>query len=321
MKILITGASGFIGSAFLRRFAALGDVSLCGVGRRQQSDLPPSVHYCALALDRLNELDFTPDVVIHAAGRASPWGTRQDYLQDNVDTTQQVIDFCRRRGLPRLIFLSSAAVYYRFEHRLGLRESDTIGPEFTGEYGRSKRQAELLVEGYEGEKTILRPCAVFGPGDSLLFPPLVAAAKKGQLVRLSAEGVKAQADMMHVDALCDYLMRAATRPRLRLYYNLSANCPVETESLLRQVLQQLDLPAPGKTVRLGTALRIAGVFEWLWRWLPLAGEPPITRFGVAVFGYAATLDVTAMLEDFGSPPEEFFPSLQAFLQEYKTVTP
>lgn len=169
MKILITGASGFIGSAFLRRFAALGDVSLCGVGRRQQSDLPPSVHYCALALDRLNELDFTPDVVIHAAGRASPWGTRQDYLQDNVDTTQQVIDFCRRRGLPRLIFLSSAAVYYRFEHRLGLRESDTIGPEFTGEYGRSKRQAELLVEGYEGEKTILRPCAVFGPGDSLLF--------------------------------------------------------------------------------------------------------------------------------------------------------
>lgn len=79
--------------------------------------------------------------------------------------------------------------------------------------------------------------------------------------------------MMHVDALCDYLMRAATRPRLRLYYNLSANCPVETESLLRQVLQQLDLPAPGKTVRLGTALRIAGVFEWLWRWLPLAGEP------------------------------------------------
>ncbi|GKX55411.1 dehydrogenase [Leminorella grimontii] len=317
MNVLITGASGFIGGAFLRRFAALEGVSLCGVGRREHVDFPSSVRYCALALDRLDELDFTPDVVIHAAGRASPWGTKRDYYRDNVETTRQVIDFCRRRGFPRLIFISSAAVYYRFEHRLGLRESDPIGPVFTGEYGRSKRRAELLVEDYCGEKTIFRPCAAFGDGDRLLFPPLLAAAKKGKLVKLLAEGVKAQADIMHVDALCDYLMRAATYPKLRACYNISADRPVETEGLLCEALQQLGLPQPEKTVRLRSALRFAGALELLWRWLPLSGEPPITRFGVAVFGYASTLDVTPMLDDFGPPSVDFTLSLRAFLQQYR----
>lgn len=137
MKVLVTGASGFIGSTFLRRFAAREDVSLCGVGRRERIDLPASVRYCALALDRLDELDFVPDVVIHAAGRASPWGTPREYTRENVETTRQVIDFCNRRNHPRLIFISSAAVYYRFAHRLNIRECDPIGPGFTSEYGCS----------------------------------------------------------------------------------------------------------------------------------------------------------------------------------------
>ena len=321
MNVLITGASGFIGGAFLRRFASLEGVSLCGVGRRQRADFPASAGYRALALDRLDELDFTPDVVIHAAGRASPWGTSRDYDRDNVETTRQVIDFCHRRGLPRLIFISSAAVYYRFEHRLNLRESDSVGPTFTGEYGRSKRQAERLVEAYRGEKTIFRPCAAFGEGDRLLFPPLLAAAKKRRLVRLMDEGVKAQADIMHVDVLCDYLMRAAIHPQLRPCYNISANRPVETESLLREVLLQLGLPLPEKMVRLRVALRFASALERLWRWLPLSGEPPITRFGVAVFGYAATLDVTPMLDDFGPPSVYFSLSLRAFLQKYREGNP
>lgn len=319
VKILITGASGFIGSAFLHRFADNGDLELCGVGRRPLNHLPPTVRYHALPLAQLARLDVTPDVVIHAAGRTSPWGSPQDYTRDNVETTRQVIDFCTQRGLPRLILLSSAAVYYRFAHRFALHESETIGPTFTGEYGRSKYQAEELVRTYRGEKTILRPCAVFGEGDRLLFPPLLAAARKGQLVRLQHDTTPAQADIMPVDMLCDYLLRAARHPQLRDCYNVSAGQPMETARLLDEVLRQLALPLPEKTVKLATALRVAGALEWLWRWLPLAGEPPITRFGVAVFGYAATLDVTALREDFGPPAQDVSRSLQDFLQHYRTL--
>jgi len=319
VNVLITGASGFIGSAFLKRFAALNTVSLYGVGRQHINDFPVSVRYAALALDKLEQLDVTPDVVIHAAGRASPWGTPQEYYRDNVETTQHVLDFCNRHGLPRLIFISSAAVYARFEHQFKLRESDPVGPVFTSQYGLSKYQAERRVAGYQGEKTILRPCAIFGPGDRLLFPPLMAAAKKKRLVQLLSDGTKAQADIMHIDTLCDYLMSAVTHPQLQPCYNLSSHCPLETPALLDEILQQLALPLADKTMRVSTALRFAGILEGFWRWLPLAGEPPITRFGVGVFGYSATLDVTRMLEDFGPPSANLRQSLRDFLRVYRAM--
>lgn len=317
MNILVTGASGFIGSAFLRRFATRSDVSLYGIGRRSCTGFPAEVRYRALPAEQLDNLDFSPDVVIHAAGRASPCGTARDYYQDNVRTTQQVIDYCNRNGHPRLLFISSAAVYYRFEHQFNLRENSPAGPVFTSRYGQSKREAEIRVEGYAGEKTIFRPCAVFGPGDNLLFPPLLAAAEKKKLVKLHSGNVKAQADIMHVDVLCDYLMKAAVSPELRPYYNISANRPVETEHFLCDVLRELNLPLPEKTLHLNTALFVAGALELLWRCLPLTGPPPVTRFGIAVFGYSATLDVTAMLEDFGPPQADFELSLSTFLQEYR----
>jgi hypothetical protein len=72
-------------------------------------------------------------------------------------------------------------------------------------------------------------------------------------------------------------------------------------------------------MRVSTALRFAGILEGLWRWLPLAGEPPITRFGVGVFGYSATLDVTRMLEDFGPPSANLRQSLRDFLWVYRAM--
>lgn len=320
MKVLVTGASGFIGGAFLRRFALREGVTLYGVGRRARCDFPPSVRYRALALDCLDALDFRPDVVIHAAGRASPWGTAREYYRDNVETTVQVLEFCSRNSFPRLIFLSSAAVYYRFADRFALRESEVIGPAFTSEYGRSKYLAEQYVAQYAGEKTILRPCAVFGDGDQLLLPPLLAAARKNQLVNLQRPG-RAQSEMIHIDMLCDYLMLAAVHPRLRPCYNISAAHPLDTQRLLGEVLRELDLPRPQRTMSLTTALRIAGALEWLWRILPLPGEPPITRFGVGVFGYSATLDVSLMLADFGPPTVPFSASLSHFLQRHKVQQP
>lgn len=319
MKILVTGASGFIGSSFLRRFAGHADLEIYGVGRRLMNDFPASICYQTLPLDQLTQLNFTPDVIIHAAGRTSPWASTQQYQQDNVETTQQVIDFCNQCGLPRLIFLSSAAVYYRFEHQLNLQESQELGTTFTNEYGRSKYQAEQLIRAYQGEKTIFRPCAVFGTGDQLLLPPLFAAAQKNQLVRLKNKVMAAQADIMPIEMLCDYLLRAAYHPHLKSCYNISAGQPVATEQFLDQVLSQLGLPLPVRTIKLSTAMRFAELLEWLWRWLPLSGEPPITRFGIGVFGYTCTLDVAAMYEDFGKPKEDLHQCLQAFLQHYRMM--
>lgn len=317
MKILVTGASGFIGGAFLRRFAGRDDLQLFGTGRSERPGLPATVSWRTLSLSSLTQWDITPDVVIHAAGRTSPWGSDEDYYRDNVETTEQVIDFCRRRGNPRLILLSSAAVYYRFAHRYRLDENTPIDEPFTSAYGRSKFLAEQRVAAYEGEKIVLRPCAVFGSGDTLLFPPLLKAAKKRQLWRLYSQDGPVRSELMHVDALGDYLLQAATKRELQPCYNLSSARSVEVDLLLQEVVQTLGLSPVKRRLNLQTALAFAGVLEWIWRRLNLGGEPPITRFGVAVFGYSATLDVTRMLTDFGPPAIPLAQSLQTFLQQEK----
>lgn len=317
MKILVTGASGFIGGAFLRRFASRENLQLFGTGRGERPDLPAEVNWRKLALNDLAQWDITPDVVIHAAGRASPWGSDEEYYRDNVETTEQVLDFCRRRGYPRLIFLSSAAVYYRFAHRYALNENTPPGEPFTSGYGRSKYLAEQRVAVYEGEKILLRPCAVFGPGDRLLFPPLLKAAKNQQLWRLCSHDGPAQSELMHIDTLCEYLLQAAIKRDLQPCYNLSSAQAVDVDLLMQQVLHTLDLPPVKRMLNLRTALAFAGMLEWIWRRLKLRGEPPITRFGVGVFGYSATLDVTRMLTDFGPPTIPLAQSLQTFLQQEK----
>lgn len=299
MKILLTGASGFIGGAFMRRFGSLDELDLFGIGRRQSPALPASVRYRSLDLSQPFDIDFNPDVVIHAAARASPWGSALEYRIQNVETTRQVIRFCERKGWPRLIYISSSSVFYRNEHQFGLHEKSPIGPEFVNAYAASKYAGELLLGDYPGEKTILRPRAVFGPGDTVLFPRILAAAKTGRLFRFVSDGLPAIGDVIYIDVLCDYILAAATRHTVQDSYNLTNAEPVEIETFLCGILRALDLPTPQRTVTVSAAMRGAYCVEWIYRTLRLFGEPPVTRFGVSVFAYSKTFLPWRMLADFG----------------------
>lgn len=309
MRILVTGASGFVGGAFMRRFAGHAGVELLGVARRPM----PGPHYRQLDLSRPFELPFRPDVVIHAAARASPWGTRQEFEAQNVAATRHVIDFCRRQGHPRLVYLSSSAVFYREEHQFGLREDSPIGPRFVNDYAATKHAGELLLRGYPGEHVVLRPRAVFGPGDTVLFPRVLEAARKGALPLFTGQERPVMGDLIYIDSLCDYLWRAATAPRIGGSYNLTNAQPVELQQLLLEVLARLGLPAPTRRVRVSTALRAATALEWAWRGLRLRGEPPATRFGVGVFAYSKTFDVSRALADLGPPSVALQEGVERFI--------
>jgi len=297
MQILVTGASGFVGGAFMRRFASRIDLDLIGLGRRA-SDLP---QYYRVDLAQPFDLSLEPDVVIHAAARASPWGTRREFEAQNVAATQHVIDYCRRHGSPRLVYISSSSVFYRDAHQYDLTESSPIGPQFVNEYAATKYRGEELLRAYEGESVILRPRAVFGPGDTVLFPRVLAAARKGVLPLFVGSGETVMGDLIYIDVLSDYLLQAATRPAIGGSYNLTNAEPVPLQSLLLDVLTRLGLPAPARRVRISTAMRAAAALERMYRTLRLQGEPPLTRFGVGVFAYSKTFDVSRALADLGRP--------------------
>jgi 2-alkyl-3-oxoalkanoate reductase len=309
VKILVTGASGFVGGSYIRRMRerTRDGLMLHGIGRRKLDD--PS--YSSIDLTRPFELDFDADVVIHAAARASPWGTRADYHRQNIDATRHVIDWCLRRSRsrsqrrphpPRLVYVSTSSVFYRDGDQLGLTEDSPIGPAFVNEYAASKHAGERLVHAYPGEWTIIRPRAVFGPGDTVLFPRVLAAARRGRLPLIDTGGPPAIGDLIYIDTLSDYLHAAATSPHaVGRAFNVTNNQPVEILPFLLDVFDRLGIPRPSRRVSLRTAMRAARVSEAIYRLLRLPGEPPVTRFGVGVFAWSKTFDVSRAVAAFGPP--------------------
>jgi nucleoside-diphosphate-sugar epimerase len=297
MRLLITGASGFIGGALMRRLRSRVDLELLGVGRRGL----PLANYRSVDLSRPFHLDYRPDVVIHAAALASPWARRSEYLRHNVIATRNLIEFCKTHGCPRLVYLSSSSVFYRDEHQLGITEETPIGPTFINGYAATKYAGEKLIGDYDGEHVILRPRAVFGPGDTVLFPRILTAARRRRLRRLVPENGTAQGDLIYIDSLCDYIVSAALRPNVAPAYNLTNAQPIVIQDFLDGILSRLGIPLPSRPVRVKTAMRAAAWLERLYRLLPVLGEPPVTRFGISVFAYSKTFDVGLALRDFGPP--------------------
>ena len=320
MKVLVTGASGFVGGAFARRFGAVPGLEIHGVAR-QATDLP---RYHRRDLSRPFALDVRPDVVLHAAALASPWGSRAAFERHVVEATRRVVDFCEAcgrsshggpsGGRPRLIHVSSTSVFYTEGHQRDLTEDSPIGPRFLNRYAAAKAASERVVAGYSGEAVVVRPRAVFGPGDTVLFPRVLRAARLGRLPLFSNTTETVIADLIGIETLCDYLLAVARHPSPEPAYNLTNAEPVALEALLLDVLDRLDLPRPTRRVPVSRALAAASALERLWRWTRLPGEPPATRFGVATMAFSKTFDVSRQLADLGPPSVSLADGIERFVR-------
>ncbi|MGD9128787.1 MAG: NAD(P)-dependent oxidoreductase [Planctomycetia bacterium] len=296
-SVLVTGSSGFIGGVLHRRFQELG-FDTVGIGRRK-IDLPGYISHDLQ--DPLPE-GFGPfDVVVHAAARSSPWGSRHQFEVNNVEATRRLLDYCRLHGRPRFVFISSSSVYYRPGHQFDITETDPPAEKPVNRYAASKIQAEALVREYPGPWVILRPRAVFGPGDTVLFPRILAAARAGRLPRLVSPDRPAVGDLIYIDNLIDMIVEAATRDDILGEFNLTNDQPIEIMGLLLDIFSRLSIPKPTRQVSTRSAMRFAALLEGIYGLLMPWREPPITRFGVHVFAYSKTFDVTKMLNTFGRP--------------------
>lgn len=294
MKLLVTGASGFVGGGIFRRAQELGwDVR--GIGRRPSGELG----YISADLTQPLRLDFAPDAVVHAAARSSPWGPRREFERQNVLATQNVLDFCATHGRPHLIYVSTGAVLYRQEHQLDLDEQTPYPEVPINDYARTKILAEQLVRSYSGDACILRPRAVFGPGDTVVFPRIMTALRRGKLPVLEADR-PVTGDLVFSETLTEYIVRAIER-RATGIYHITNGEPVEIYRFLGSVCDELGLARPNRRVPVSRALAASKWIERIYRLLPFLGEPPITRFGVSVFAWSKTFRVERTRRDLGEP--------------------
>lgn len=257
-------------------------------------------------------LPWQPEAVIHAAALASPWSTRAEYESANIEATRRLLDWAEHCGRPRVVQVSSSSVTYIPGDQFDIAEDAPVGPTFVSEYSRTKAAAEQLVRAYSGSWVIARPRAIFGPGDTVVFPRILAAARAGRLPLVSGRASPVIGDVVYVDTAADYLLRLSTLTTSGVYH-LTQGEPVDIEAMILTLLDSLGVPVPTRRVSVSRALRAAALAELLWRVLPLRGEPPITRYGVGVLTTSKTFEPGRTARDLGPPSVSTADGIERFV--------
>ena len=280
--ILVTGATGFVGGHLVRTLISRGDIAVRATGR----DLP-----AGLALSRLGA-DFRPvdltdraamvaackdaAAVVHLGALSSAWGRYEDFHATNVEGTANVIEGCRRHGVERLVHVSSPSVMSRSRHQRGLRESDPLPESFVSAYSETKKLGEDLVReaGAKGlDAVILRPKAIFGPGDRTIFPRLIEAAAKGRL-SVIGDG-KTVTNLTHVEDVVQAICLALDAPAAGgKTYLITGGEDVPIWEAIGIVLGALGYPTPTRRVSVDKAMALAAAMERAWRVAPCAESLP-----------------------------------------------
>ena len=248
MRVLVTGASGFVGTALCRELLARGHAVRAAVRRViPQGALPPGLHQIhtpdiAADFDRRALADGV-DAVVHLAAiahRTNP--IEAEMLRVNCDSAVRLAEAAA--GLVRrFIFMSSVKVHGEDSGGRTYGEEDTLAPEDS--YGRSKLQAERALTETAArngmELAIIRPPLVYGPGVKANFLRLLGWIYSG--VPLPLASVRNRRSLIYVGNLVDAIARCAEHPAARGPFLVSDEESVSTPELVSRIARALGRPA------------------------------------------------------------------------------
>lgn len=260
--VLVTGATGFVGSALLLRCAALNAIdgfggksdAVMGICRDAPAMAVDGVRFTQLG-DLAGPVDWQPvlqgiNVVVHTAARVHVMmDTATDPLAEfrrvNVHAALQLAKQAAAAGVKRFVFISSIKVN---------GETTSPGRPFTAEdfaapqdaYGISKMEAEQglrQIAAQTGlEVVIIRPPLVYGPGVKANFAALMRAVQRGWPLPLGA--VHNQRSLVALDNLVDFIITCITHPHAaNQTFLVSDGHDVSTTELIRGMAQAAGVPA------------------------------------------------------------------------------
>ncbi|MFD9162215.1 NAD-dependent epimerase/dehydratase family protein [Streptomyces sp. NPDC059558] len=329
MRILVTGASGFLGGHLvdgaLRR------------GHRVRALVRPgsdAVRLRSLSGVEVVTGDLTDEgslgraaqgceAVLHSAARVVDHGSRAQFEAANVTGTQRLLAAARSAGARRFVFVSSPSALMRVREgdRLGIDENTPYPQRWFNHYCETKAIAEQYVRAADGPDfttCAVRPRGIWGPRDHAGFlPRMVDAMRAGRLPDLSG-GKRVLVSLCHVDNAVDACMRAALAPAGRVggkAYFVADREETDLWPFLAGVGALFDCPPPAPRVPLVLGRGLAAAVETGWHLRRRAAgsgsgsvsvsgggtdaAPPLSRYMMALLTRSATYDTRAARHDLG----------------------
>lgn len=326
MKVVVSGASGFLGGRLIK-YLATKEYEVFALSRNQRR----KEEFEALGIQLISNDPYSDgnlgktlsgkDMLVHCAALSSPWGRFEDFHQVNVGLTQKLLETSRKVGIKRFINISSPSIYFDFKDRIGIKEKDPLPEQFVNAYAETKLLAEEWVLSQHGKRieTIsLRPRAIIGAEDQVLFPRLMRAYETGKL-RIIGDG-KNLADFTSVYNLVR-LIEACLHTEssaLGQSYNISNGEASPMWEEINYLIEALGNPPIRKKLPYSMALGIAGILEWKSKYLG-GGEPKLTRYGAGVLAKNFSLDISKAKANLGYKVEmSTREALEEFITWYKT---
>ena len=306
MKVLVTGATGFIGRSLCPLLRSRGFAVRTAV--RSPAALAPDIE--VVKIDELGPATHWSaavsgvDAIVHLAGRAhAPGRPGFDEVAKvravNFEATVHLARAATRAGVRRFVFVSTAKVHGEQNAGWPWTEQDAPAPQDL--YARSKWEAEQALAQIARtaalEVVVLRPPLVYGPGVQANFLRLLRTVDRGLPMPLGA--IRNRRSLVYVGNLADAIATCLDRPAAaNRTFLVSDGEDVSTPKLIRSVAAALDRPA-----------RLVSVPVWM------------LRLGARLLGCGAdfdrlagnlAVDASAIRRDLGWQPPY---SMQAGLEE------
>lgn len=308
MRVVVTGGGGFLGGRIVRQLLAEGH-GVTSVSRSRYPELEALGVQC-IPCDLADEAKTREalrgaEVVFHVAAKAGVWGKLKDYESANVVATRNVISACQRNGTTKLVHTSSPSVCFDGTDHVNAGNDLPLAKSFLAHYPETKARAEkLAIEANSSQLATcaLRPHLVFGPGDPHIIPRLIDRARTRRLF-IVGDGTN-EVTVSYVENaahahLCAAKTLAPGAPHAGRAYFVGQEQPVVLWDWINGLLQRLDAPRVEKQLSERSAYRIGTFMETLWRFLPLPGEPPMTRFVATQLASSHSYDMGPAKRDFG----------------------
>lgn len=289
VKVLVTGANGFIGSNLCKLLVSkkifVRAMALPGTPVNTIEGIVNEIVFADITkAETLRKPLEGITHVFHLAALASDWGSPALHRKVNTEGTGNMLEASSQNGVKRFLYVSSLAIHPMNGHN----GSDETTPACSNinAYAISKRESEKIVNAFHKSKktetVIIRPGFFpFGPADTTSFLHLAGAISTGKYAHINSG--KSKISTSFIDNLTEGMVLAAFNPKgAGETFILCDNEPVSWKQIAEDIAKGLNSKAHLLNIPYKLAFFAAVILEAIWKLFGIKTAPPITKYRVAV---------------------------------------